>query len=509
MTRKTSNISGILLTGFFSAPFIIGGIIGMIIAIGSVRSLGSWHYISGEFWGSFISAAIGFGIIAIALWVRKEGRAKAARQQAAPDEPWLWERKWAGNTITCSSATGLIVLGIFALVWNAISFGMVFSAWDQIMDPANQEALVALVFPGVGILLFVIVGVQFLRYRKFGASLFEMAAVPGVIGGKLAGVVRIGRHIEPVDGFVAELLCVKSVRLDRELLSRDRSQTVVPILFAVPYQSTPSGRLSDDVYVRWWLKVTAKLPGSDYNVRFEVPVFKTPESSSHFELDTSALRGYATEQTPDEVLREQRILHFREGHGDNVVWFPMFRKCGVGLSVLLVGFVWLAIVAFLLMGKADRVMAVAFGLIGILMVNWALDLLLWTARITFRDARVRIRHGLLGLHICDVPCAAVSKVRVVKGAQSGETLFHTVVFHVSRSKHKKVAVGKRIRNRSSADLLVKIYEDALRLGREHPDALGQDAIGGRQVWSLWRGRMLRYSLLLALAVGIIALQRNS
>ncbi len=153
-------------------------------------------------------------------------------------------------------------------------------------------------------------------------------------------------------------------------------------------------------------------------------------------------------------------------------------------------------------------MAVIFGLIGILMVNWALDLLLWTARTTFREARVRIRHGLLGLHVCDVPCAAVSKVRLVKGVQSGETLFHTVLFHISRSKHKKVAVGKRIRNRSSAELLVKIYEDALRLGREHPDARGKDAIGGRQVWSLWRGRMLRWALLLAVAVAVIAVGRH-
>ncbi|MBT3191245.1 MAG: hypothetical protein HN341_01690, partial [Verrucomicrobia bacterium] len=418
MTKKAKRIPGMVLVALFSAPFIIGGTVGMIIAVRSVSTLGSWHYILEEFLGSVLSLAIGVGIIAIALWVRREGRAKAARQAAAPDEPWLWENKWANNSIKCSSVAGLVVFGLFTLVWNAISFGVVYSAWDQVVDPANQEALVALVFPGVGILLLAIVALQYIRYRKFGDSHFVMAALPGVIGGKLAGVVRIGRHIEPEDGFVAELLCVKSVtsgsgknrsthkhvihqeelRLDRELLSRDRSQTVVPILFGVPYQSTPSGKISENAAVRWWLKISAKLPGSDYKVRFEVPVFRTSESSSHFKLDTSSLSGYAAEQTPDEVLGEQRILHLRGSHGDNVVWFPMFREYGVGVGVLFGGLLWLAVVAFLLGGKADLVMAVAFGLIGILMVNWALDLLLWTARTTFRDARVRIRYGLLGLH---------------------------------------------------------------------------------------------------------------
>ena len=49
-----------------------------------------------------------------------------------------------------------------------------------------------------------------LRAAKYGHSTFEMAAVPGVVGGSLAGIVRVPRRVKADDGFELTLSWLKT-----------------------------------------------------------------------------------------------------------------------------------------------------------------------------------------------------------------------------------------------------------------------------------------------------------
>jgi hypothetical protein len=128
-----------------------------------------------------------------------------------------------------------------------------------------------------------------LRRLKWGVSEFEMAAVPGVIGGPMAGVIHAPGGIDPQDGFLLRLVCVRPAkgedqpektlwereqRLLRDLITADGRRTLIPVKFTIPYELPAS---ADDV--KWKLQSSAAVRGIDYFAEFELPVFKTAASS--------------------------------------------------------------------------------------------------------------------------------------------------------------------------------------------------------------------------------------
>ena len=186
----------------------------------------------------------------------------------------------------------------------------------------NRFALLGLFFPAIGLLLacWAIVAVR--RWRKFGQSVFQMASVPGVIGGQLAGVIRTATKIRPEGGFHLTLSCVQRVTtgsgddrktteevlwqdeqvIAHELLSDMAEESAVPVVFQVPYNCRPTDKTNSDDQTLWRLKATAEVPGLDYAMTFEVPVFKTPESDPNFAPDRQALAAYAAPADPERKL---------------------------------------------------------------------------------------------------------------------------------------------------------------------------------------------------------------
>ena len=70
---------------------------------------------------------------------------------AVTEQPWLRKKKWRTGVIKGESMKAFWVILGFAAVWNAVSISMVVQAWDQVFDPSNRIALLALVFPLVGL----------------------------------------------------------------------------------------------------------------------------------------------------------------------------------------------------------------------------------------------------------------------------------------------------------------------------------------------------------------------
>ena len=50
-------------------------------------------------------------------------------------------------------------------------------------------------------------GIVFMQ--KFGSSILQLTTIPGVVGGKLAGAVRIPRSVRPDSGFRITLRCTE------------------------------------------------------------------------------------------------------------------------------------------------------------------------------------------------------------------------------------------------------------------------------------------------------------
>ena len=204
---------------------------------------------------------VGLGVMAAGLFgSRKEKKVAASRLQY-PDQPWMWRPEWQAGVINASDKVGMYAISGFALFWNVIAFPIGIMAFtDGYLKDGNKGALIALLFPFVGVLLIAGALYAILKYRKYGAVSLQLAAVPGVLGGKLAGIIRVPVNIVAEDGFHLKLQCIHryvtgsgkhrsthkdvlwedSCILADEMLAGDHSQTALPILFGIPYAEQES-----------------------------------------------------------------------------------------------------------------------------------------------------------------------------------------------------------------------------------------------------------------------------
>lgn len=270
--------------------------------------------------GLFMTALLGFG---------KAGRDRAAAR-LHPDEPWLGRKDWADGQIMASGKTTVYVLLVCAFFWNVVSAPLWYVIVEEALGKGHRLAFLLSVFPAIGLILIACAVVAVLRWQKYGQSVFVMASVPGVIGGQLAGVIRVSGKVDSENGFRIAVNCVhrvttgsgKSSRttetslwqdeqvIARDMLQNDPAHSAIPVLFSIPYECLPTDEANARDQTIWRLKVSAKTPGLDYSSTFEVPVFKTAESDPNFVVDRSLIAEYAVPQNPtlDSRSRDDSCL---------------------------------------------------------------------------------------------------------------------------------------------------------------------------------------------------------
>ncbi len=230
------------------------------------------------------------------------GRARKLERQF-PAEPWKWREDWASGVVKSDNRKTAVGLVVFAVFWIGISTIVLISMIASGGSPPVMAWLVILLFEAIGIGMLVWAIRELRVAKRYGAAELHLASVPGVIGGKLAGVVTLPDYAEPYEEYRVELVCERTVRrgksttrvkewsaelkLDPKKLPAKRDGVQIPILFGIPYGLPPS-----EYPITWTLRVRGKQPGIDVDVRFRVPVFETAESRPDFQLDDSGIRPY-------------------------------------------------------------------------------------------------------------------------------------------------------------------------------------------------------------------------
>ena len=136
---------------------------------------------------------------------RSPGPCKAALA-SAPGRALLWRDEWAEGNLRSSAENALVVALVVATAGTR-SWPRCGSALLEVLK-GNRVALVGLILPAIGVGLLGWAVVAVLRWHKFHESLLQLAAVPGVIGGRLAGVIHTLAKIQPEDGFHLSLKCI-------------------------------------------------------------------------------------------------------------------------------------------------------------------------------------------------------------------------------------------------------------------------------------------------------------
>ena len=241
-----------------------------------------------------VLSGIGYGLILGGWFGARSSRDIAQRHAAYPNEPWLQHKEWAEKKVIYNSRLKVLVLALVALVWNGLSSFVPAAVFKELSKEAPQYPVLLLcLFPLIGLVLLWILGVAFMRWRRFGNSQLLLSAVPFRIGQEFrATLVVPPALLDSAPALSVTLTCEcqritgtgKNRKTERHSVAEAKTEirlsagmkrpdgAHIPLKMLVPVLGTPTSMDENPRYI-WRLSCEADIPGANYFSEFEVPVF--------------------------------------------------------------------------------------------------------------------------------------------------------------------------------------------------------------------------------------------
>ena len=271
----------------FATPFVV---VGGCTAVLGVKALG-WvdGFVIVLFGLLFVAVGVGL-LYQAALVVRQEG--KVAAFHPRHPNPWMRQADWAAGRIPGAAKAYAAVLWYFVLFLCLVAVPLLWTAPSFTRD--HLGAWVAVVVSVLAVSFLIAATLKTLAARKFGTSYLELASVPGVIGGKLQGVILTRRLTTPAPTVRLTLTCLTRIYandssadhfvwaaerdVDPSRIGIGPNTSTIPLDFDVPGDLPETNERHRGGSVLWRVDVAADLPGLNYRDIFLVPVFRTAAS---------------------------------------------------------------------------------------------------------------------------------------------------------------------------------------------------------------------------------------
>lgn len=444
----------------------------------------NWNAVAYSMMFALVFSGVGAGLLALLALGRKKQRAIDAAKAAYPAAPWMWRPDWAQGRVLSKTKSSMEMAWVLAIFWNLISWPIIYFAGSEILFrmQKNPAALLAFLFPAVGIGLLVYAVRETLRWIEFGKTWFEMASVPGVIGRSLRGNIQARFPHGAAKGLGLKLSCVnriitgsgKNQSTQEKVLWRDEATvsagaltpspegTFIPIDFAIPADALPTDDTDRRNQILWMLQATADVPGVDYSDLFEIPVFRTKDSPAESEtVDRSTAFAHVPEG-PVQRPADARVKVLPTP-GGVCFDFTALRNPGMAIGTTIFFLAWTGIVWFL-WTHAPIIFPIFFGLFDVLLFFIVLGLWAGSSIVTIEAGTITIKAGLLGIGPRrTVACSEVSDITLVVGMQSGGatgTPYYTIELVCPG---RKMVVGTGVRDKREAEWLVSEMKKAIGL----------------------------------------------
>ncbi|NIN73361.1 MAG: hypothetical protein GTO46_15840 [Gemmatimonadetes bacterium] len=459
----------------FLAPFCGVGIFMTIKGLQAAMA-GDWGEAGLSFLFGLAFGAVGIGLLAALFYGRRKQQELERLQGEHPAEPWLWRPDWAAGRIEGSSRAKMYQAWGFALFWNLISYAVApLAIAEGYLREGEPLVLLVLVFPLVGAGLLIWATRATIRQRKFGVSVFRMASVPGVIGRKLEGVILTNTVVRPDDAFRVTLTCVNRIttgsgksRSTREnilwqeerrirLVHQVGRATAVPVAFRLPQDVRQSDTSEPGDQIIWRLEAHAEVPGVDYHARFDVPVFRTPESDIPLppeEQEAIASRVEAYRQPPDSRIVVRRHRRRTE------IYFAPARNPGVAAGITFFFIIWTAITMALPRFGAPIIFPIVFGLFAVLLFFVVFQAWLGSTRVILTPDEAHVSYGPLP-RTRRVLADDIDDVTLKIGMQAGNRPYYDI--QIVKRDGKKLYSGRSIKDKQEAEWLAEQMREALEL----------------------------------------------
>jgi hypothetical protein len=448
--------------------------VGMVTAVQALRAAAASNWGQAGFFSIFALTfgGVGFGgLIALAVGRRRLADAEARRAHH-PDAPWLWRSDWAAGVVTDSSKVEMWTAWVFAALWNLVGLPGGILGVRTAMRDGNRLALIALVFPAIGLGLLAWAVRATLRYRRYGVSRFELSRNPGLVGHTLTGTVRTPSDLRPPGGFDIVLSCIrrettgsgKNRSTTEHLLWQEEQRSMggpggLAVVFAIPADARPSDPGMSDDRVLWRLQVTGDVPGIDYAAKFEVPVFRTAETDAPSTDADRAAAAAAMVPTDYRQPAGSRIEVSTTRRGTEI-YFPPARNPGFAIGITVFTAIWLGAIALMPVLHAPMLFPIIFGVVALLLVYVLLEAWLGVTRVTAGDGQVTIATGwLVPRRERTIRAAEIKGVTTRIASQQGDTGFYDITIETTAG--ARVAAGRSVRDKREAEWLAATIAKAV------------------------------------------------
>ena len=289
-----------------------------------------------------------------------------AQGEVKPDNiatsEWRSRKGWGSAQIYSAAGRGVWFFWIFALVWNAISAPILFILPEE-LQRNNYAALIALLFPAIGLFLLYKALNRTLEYRQFGRVAYRMDPYPGGIGGHVGGHIQVKNldyhRASEAETVLVKVECVYSymsgsgdnrsrresikwAEQGRPKIKNTPEGSSMAFRFNVP-EGLPSAAVEQSgAYHFWRLGISAEIPGIDLDRSYNIPVFATGATAQNVSHDVSAQAAAQREHEADaaklkiasgqfDIEGLSRAMRVRNEGSRIQLKFPMFRNKALSL----------------------------------------------------------------------------------------------------------------------------------------------------------------------------------
>ena len=427
-----------------------------------------------------------FGLIALAIvFSVVRGIRKAIRPEPPPareEKPWLKRADWAAGRIKSSATAQTKIFVIFSLAFGGFGGLMTFLVLPKELHNGNDKALFILLFPAIGLGFVIAIVRGIFARRRFGDCFFEMAAIPGALGGTLEGLIQTGARLRLEHGLHLKLSCVRRIvnnvgdnqNVQENILWQDEKvfapnadlpepepgRSGIPVFFKLPADQ-PECFARGNESILWRLEAKAKMSGPNFSARFDVPVFKVAgaaiaEDAAEETDPTAAL------QMPVEELRrdEHSKIQITDGPRGREFYFPAARNLGMAFMLTVFFVVWSGFLWLMTVKGAPVMFPIVFGFFDILILWGLLNAWFKSSRVTVDATSIHaVNRWLLFTRARNFAAAEVERIETKVGMTSGNQAYQDL--QVVTRAGKKLTVAGGLASKPEADWLVQEMSKAL------------------------------------------------
>ena len=459
-----------------SLPFALMGIFALIL-LAHDGLLGGLN--RQKAMGLLSAAIVCGGLIALIFGISSKKMAMRTPVAKPVDDgkPWLRRKDWAAGRVASSIRKAVLLVWILVVFWCLVLGVISLLVLSPQLHRDNHAAFIALIFPIVGLAVLVFTYKTTQAWRRFGQSIFKMAALPAASGTALAGEIQVKMKLRPQHGLHLRLSCVRRLTtgainnrkvvekilwqdekwLRADLPSPDLNTTSIPVFFKLPENLPESTPASGDG-IHWKLEASAKMSGPNFQAVFEVPVFKVAEPPAPTD-DPTVPYQMSLDEVRKLIHSHIKAADLPDGAREFV--FPAARNPGFASGATIVCLIWTGIIGLLFWKHAPLPFLLIFSVIDLLMAAFVLDLWFRRSHVVVNPQGVKVQRSWFAFKKEQFfPATKIKKIASDIGATAGHAVYYDLKVHGSDG--KEFILAKNLNNKPESDWLVRQMIAALQ-----------------------------------------------